>query len=346
MSDGPKNKSLIILTFLFLVTFFGLQPFFELLPNNGSGRDFIAAALSAIIVTLITSHLLDKQHDLEQDGKKKDELFKARLKLYGCFMSSFYKILEDKKIEEKDIAKLKGISSNLFSYGGQEAALAVEKFVQDLEKDMRDLEGDDLGGEDIKKLEKQLNEICKKAFRNDLIGEQLPDELPNEKEGKQSKINLTEKKNDEQAVAISTHGIEKTKDRSRYNFGKETNLTKSEFVRRVFIEIHSELSGRDDPFGDFRNLFLDDTRLGKLEQEERKHFEEWRSMPIWLLESKALALKSNSRENNWRRYDLEQILRFGETDIVIRVGQNTDSVNGLLKLLDNDFKKKWNIGLS
>ena len=342
MRNTPKNKSLIILTFLFLAIFFGLQPFFELLPNNGSGRDFIAAALSAIIVTLITSHLLDKQHDLEQEGKKKDELFKARLKLYENFMSNSYKILEDGKIEEKEIRQLKGISSNIFSYGGKEAAVKVQKFIKKLEIDMEGAKGDNLQGKEIEELEEELNEICKKFFRNDLIGEQLP----NETQSEESKRNSIEKKNDEQAEAISTSGVEKTKDRSRYNFGQETNLTKSEFVRRVFKEIHSELRGRDDPYGDFRQLFVDDTRLSKLEREERKHFEEWRSMPIWLLESRALDLKINSKETNWRRYDIDQILQFGETKIVVRVGQNTDSVNGLLKLLEEDFKKKWNIGVS
>ena len=34
------------------------------------------------------------------------------------------------------------------------------------------------------------------------------------------------------------------------------------------------------------------------------HFEEWRSMLIWLLESRALELKINSKETNWRRYDI------------------------------------------
>lgn len=76
------------------------------------------------------------------------------------------------------------------------------------------------------------------------------------------------------------------------------------------------------------------------------HFEEWRSMLIWLLESRALGLKINSKETNWRRYDIDQVLRFGQTNIVIRISQNTNSVRALLKLLEEDFKKKWNIRVS
>ena len=79
----------IVLIAIGLSLYLGLKPLFEFLPSDGIGRETIAAVIGAILITLVTQMLLTSQQNIEQQNKKDDEIFRARLSLYQTSYNNF-----------------------------------------------------------------------------------------------------------------------------------------------------------------------------------------------------------------------------------------------------------------
>jgi len=323
-------SNLFLLLILSVAMFFGLQPFSEILPIDGIGRDFIAASIGAILVALVTGIFLEKRSLLEQKKAKDDEIFKARLKVYEEFLTEFFSMLKDNEIKDDEIDKLQSINERIFAYGGRKAGEQIKSLMEQVKRTAKEAGDEKIDGGTKETLTDKMHKISNGVFRQDLLGEDIS-------------TNSTEKPVHSN---IDSKQLEKNQNKKHRGTNKimfaGNPLTKTKFVEEVFTKLLEENSFTIEKL---KNDYASNDRMEEcgLNKHEQEHFEGWRSQPIWLLFKQAEELKKRSAEANWQRYIMEPKIKVEKEEIVVRRGQNSDSVSGLIKLLPVEFKKKYKI---
>ena len=120
-------------------------------------------------------------------------------------------------------------------------------------------------------------------------------------------------------------GLNRKKRRSRLS-SQEIKIT---ILLQIIIDQVKNLSL--EKFEEFVEQRKNEVELDKYEV---KHFEEWRAMPIWVTTERAEEIKKNSTEGEkWNRYRMsEPIVLKNKQTIIIRRGQNTESISAVKKI--------------
>ena len=102
----------------------------------------------------------------------------------------------------------------------------------------------------------------------------------------------------------------------------------------VFKDQIKEKGGSNLSLEKFEELIEQRKNEVELDKYEEKHFDDWRAMPIWMTTERAEEIKKNSAEGEkWSRYRMnEPIALKDKKTIVIRRGQNTESISAVKKL--------------
>jgi DNA-binding protein H-NS len=322
----------ILLLIMSAAIFFGLRPIFDFLPSDGIGREAIAAVIGGVVITLVTNHLLEKQHQLEQKNKKDDEIFKARIAVYDAFIEKFFDMLKDKKITEGELSDLRSMLHRINAYGGKEAREHIKPLIETAEEVMERTwknEDDDILDQDMRLLMEKL-EVVTNLFRKDLLNEDPAIALYRETKASGVGHALAAPFEKKDGALRKKSG----KDLTRPMFlGKQ--YSKSDYVFHVFTEIYGGKKGQSVTLDELKQKFGSEEvfEKAKMEPRHQSHFEWFRANPIWLEKSDAETRRDNSIEKNWRRYRIEMPIKLADAEIVIRRGQNLDAIEGLQKLL-------------
>ena len=310
-----------------LSLYLGLKPLFEFLPSDSIGRETIAAVIGAILITLVTQMLLTSQQNIEQQNKKDDEIFRARLSLYQNFIQQFFDDLDDGILTDAELTKLKGLLFRIYAVGGTQTIAEVDKLMSKINSLSRS--PDDMLDKDvIEELEKDLKELCITHLRTDLINEEIVIPIQSQKASgtENQPINqstptraTTEKVSGRDTVKIEYKG---------------KHYTKTNFVLEVFKDQIKEKGGSNLSLEKFEEFIEQRKNEVELDKYEEKHFDDWRAMPIWMTTERAEEIKKNSTEGEkWSRYRMnEPIALKDKKSIVIRRGQNTESISAVKKL--------------
>ena len=140
LQDTKKQgiKILIILAVVGIVVFFGYGPLFELVGGGVPGR-VIGATFGSIFAILMTMFLLNKQTEIEQESKKSERVFDEKVKLYNSIIESAKNMLEDNKLDSKEMLTLPFTLIQMHMVGGDKAI----KIYTDFFKKINDIYDDD-----------------------------------------------------------------------------------------------------------------------------------------------------------------------------------------------------------
>ena len=302
--------------------FLGLSPFFNLLPESGIGKETIAAAIGVILISLVTQFLLRSQQHIQQQNAQEDEIFRARMLLYQRFIEQFFENISDRRITEAEHKKLKGLLFRIYAIGGENTITQLDALMENMELFVK---GDDtdLAEQQVELLEHRLDVLAKQHMRFDLIKE---------------KIDKDEGKNKKECDTSENFKL-KQRDVSKIFYNGKT-LSKTDFVLQVFQD--NIVANKLDQKGliTFEKAIDTMARDAGLDEYEAKHFEIWRSMPIWMTYERAQEMQSRSKEGErWNRYRLMDGIQLKDDIIVVRRGQSSESVRAVMKV----FKVKSKI---
>ena len=310
-----------------LSLYLGLKPLFEFLPSDSIGRETIAAVIGAILITLVTQMLLTSQQNIEQQNKKDDEIFRARLSLYQNFIQQFFNDLDDGILTEAEVTKLKGLLFRIYAVGGTQTIAEFDKLmskINGLSKSPDEMLDKDI----ILELEKDLQKLALTHLRTDLINEKIA--IPIQSQKASGPENET---NDQSTQSGATTEKQSGKDTKKIEY-KGKQYTKTNFVLEVFKDQIEEKGGSNLSLVEFEEFIEQRKNEAGLDNYEEKHFDEWRAMPIWMTTERAEEVKKNSTEGEkWSRYRMnEPIVLKDKKTIVIRRGQNTESISAVKKM--------------
>ncbi len=310
-----------------LSLYLGLKPLFEFLPSDGIGRETIAAVIGAILITLVTQMLLTSQQNIEQQNKKDDEIFRARLSLYQNFIQQFFDDLADGKITAAEIKKLKGLLFRIYAVGGTQTIAEFDKLMEKIPTPPADPH-EELDEKVVKELEETLRELTKIYLRYDLINEKIV--IPIQSQKASGTENET---NDQSTPTRATTEKRSGRDTGKIEY-KGKQYSKTNFVFEVFKDQIKGKGGSNLSLEKFEEFVEQRKNEVELDKYEVKHFEEWRGMPIWVTTERAEEIKKNSTEGEkWNRYRMsEPIVLKNKKTIVIRRGQNTESISAVKKI--------------
>ena len=308
--------------------YLGLKPLFEFLPNDSIGRETIAAVIGAILITLVTQMLLTSQQNIEQQNKKDDEIFKARLLLYQNFIQQFFDNISHRKLTEPEHKKLKGLLFRIYAVGGPETIAELDKLVTKIETLVTD-EDTDIEEQEVEKLEIELRHLAKSYLRHDLIGKKM--EVENEGQNTSETIIVSNAQN----IDAQQRGDKKRfRNTDKIEYAKRM-LSKTDFVLEVFRDNIKNIGGSSLTYEKFEEFMQQKRDKAGLDKYEEKHFDAWRAMPIWTTFERASEIKQKSREGErWKRYRMEDPIKIKDQIIVIRRGQNTESISAVKKIFN------------
>ena len=306
--------------------YLGLKPLFEFLPSDSIGRETIAAVIGAILITLVTQLLLTHQQNIEQQNKKHDEIFRARLSLYQNFIQQFFDNISDSQLTTTEHKKLKGLLFRIYAVGGQQAIAELDKLEQVIEGLITKDEDSSLSYEEIEMLESNLRRVTYFYLRDDLIGEKM--KLSNKAH---SALDTNIESNDEIIAQQQKSENHITRNTDKEEF-KNKRLSKTEFVLEVFRDQIKKMGGSNLTYEKFEEIMEQKKSEARLNKYEEKHFEVWRAMPIWTTFETAENIRQKSIEGErWKRYRMEESIKLKDKSIVIRNGQSAESVSAVRK---------------
>lgn len=311
-----------------LSLYLGLKPLFEFLPSDSIGRETIAAVIGAILITLVTQMLLTSQQNIEQQNKKDDEIFRARLSLYQNFIQQFFDDISDKKLTVAEVKKLKGLLFRIYAVGSSNTIAKLDELMKKIERLERDDPDEEFENKQVEELEEDLRDLAQNYLRNDLINEKIRNPI------KRQIASGTDHEIDAQATPARDANKNETRRNTDKITYKNKQYSKTDFVLEVFKEQIEEKGGSTLSLEKFEEILEQRKNEAELDKYEEKHFEQWRSMPIWMTTERAEEIKKNSTEGEkWNRYRMtEPIVLKNKQTIVIRRGQNTESISAVKKI--------------
>ena len=330
--------------------YFGFRPLLQH-STSGMSREIVLGLLGAGLVATITGVLLAFERHLDTSNRLKENRFDSILKEYGSFNTQFFSMIADETITRDEISKLKEILFRIYLVGYPSSYSNLEKLVKEIDEYFSDKERQENGEVDVKNFyldwTEKLEEIIKFQFRNDLKFEVETKfkKLIEAVKAKRSVAPIAKKsgfKNNEEKKE-TLRGRDKTK----YMLGSETNLTKSDYVKKLFF---INFKDKNIPYEDFEDIFKPQEKDGDEFWDNTLKSQAYKSSdPYWLPLEMARAKEkkyqeAKGKDSVWKRYfikDKNDILKFDDVEVAIRSGQSIDSVEALEKLF---IKRKLIIG--
>jgi hypothetical protein len=130
--DNTRNQGFKILAILLIVgiaVFFGFAPLFEFAGGGFAGR-ILGATFGSIFAILMTMFLLNKQTEIEQESKKSERVFDEKVHLYKDILQNTKEMLEDGKLDSKEILALPFTLIKMQMVGGDEAIKIYTSFFE------------------------------------------------------------------------------------------------------------------------------------------------------------------------------------------------------------------------
>ena len=92
-------------------------------------QEITAAILGTVLLTVVTSLLLQVQSATDERQKKSIGIFEHKLKIYSSFLEALYGKIEDGKLDAKEIRELMGWVTRISLLAGEEASLQLSHFL-------------------------------------------------------------------------------------------------------------------------------------------------------------------------------------------------------------------------
>ena len=105
ITEAKSIKNIVVLSIVAISVYIGFEPLINLVPK-GIAQSVISASFGAIFVIILTTYLLNKQTEVEQQSKRNERLFEERIKLFNEILVIVEDMLKDEKITAKEISKL------------------------------------------------------------------------------------------------------------------------------------------------------------------------------------------------------------------------------------------------
>tara|TARA_B100001175_G_scaffold142204_1_gene120700 strand:- start:179 stop:1039 length:861 start_codon:yes stop_codon:yes gene_type:complete len=163
------TQSLVALAIIGVSVYLGFEPLFEFVKGGVAGG-IIGASLGATFVIILTMYLLNKQTEIEQEGKRGEKLFEEKLKIYWQIFDTTEEMLEDGRIsKEQEMKKLPFVMARLVTIGSDDVISAYQVIYDEINKVFDEKPDDDVELTDIQK-QTLITEIVKfsNACRVDL----------------------------------------------------------------------------------------------------------------------------------------------------------------------------------
>ncbi len=124
------NRILIVLFVVGISVFLGFKPLVEHVMDGSIASSVVGATFGAIFAILMTMFLLNKQTEIEQESKKSERVFDEKVVLYKDIIGKAKDMLEDGKIDTKEILALPFSMIQMQMVGGDEAIQMYTEFFE------------------------------------------------------------------------------------------------------------------------------------------------------------------------------------------------------------------------
>lgn len=336
---NKNNKNfLILLVFLLLagMAYVTYGSLFGLVPDQGIGREAVAAALGALFVVVATGIQLFQQTDMEIERHKKQKTYEHRLECYKELLASKENFKDDVISNEK-VANV--VSKKL------QAVLVCEQIetFRCLDQFVKIIGGvNDKSSNNAGKLKPDEADFLTDAYDNltDILMLDLKDGRKNLEPSQIKTIDDSLKWFEENTPEASESRAPITRASDQTGIRLKKNMEKVLFngvPYRKNTHVYKVLESYIDTnrnFNKFNKMYSADA-LAKIFGDEKIHLQQFEGAnPMWLTRKRAEDKKNASNEKQWKRYwiDDSALLTFESGEqIAVRNGQDTNSIDTFQK---------------